>query len=45
MMRKAAHLLAIDVGGVNQEGCANARVVYEDLDELNAAIPVQWRIA
>jgi hypothetical protein len=29
-MRQAAELLAIDVGGVNQEGCANARVVYTD---------------
>jgi hypothetical protein len=29
-MRKVAHLLALDVGGVNQEGCANARVVYAD---------------
>jgi hypothetical protein len=29
-MRDAASLLALDVGGANQEGCANARVVYAD---------------
>jgi hypothetical protein len=29
-MREVANLLAIDVGGLNQEACANARVVYAD---------------
>jgi hypothetical protein len=29
-MRDAAGLLALDVGGANQEGCANSRVVYAD---------------
>lgn len=29
-MRRAAGLLALDIGAVNQEGCANARVVYVD---------------
>jgi hypothetical protein len=27
-MRKVAHLLALDFAGANQQGCANARVVY-----------------
>lgn len=29
-MREAAGRLALDVGGVNQEGCANSRVIYTD---------------
>jgi len=29
-MRDAAALLALDVGGANQEGCASSRVVYAD---------------
>jgi hypothetical protein len=38
-MREAAALLALDVGGVNQEGCANSRVVYADtgIDESGLA--------
>lgn len=27
-LRQVAHLLALDFGGANQQGCANARVVY-----------------
>jgi hypothetical protein len=37
-MRKVAHLLALDFAGVNQEGCANARVVYADTGTDDAGI-------
>jgi Acyl-CoA reductase (LuxC) len=44
-MRKVAHLLAIDVGGVNQEGCANARVVYADTGTDEAGLGMANRFA
>lgn len=37
-MRDAAGLLALDVGGANQEGCANSRVVYADTGTDEAGV-------
>src|SRR5271154_1951703 len=42
-MRDVAALLALDVGGANQEGCANSRVVYADTGTDEAGIEVANR--
>jgi hypothetical protein len=42
-MRDAAALLALDVGGSNQEGCANSRVVYADTGTDDAGLEIANR--